>query len=46
MDKPPGGLLRSGPYSSKYGPGMGRVEAYFIIYGIQLHSICTILLTL
>ena len=36
MDKLPGELLRSGPYSSKYGSGVGEVEAYSIIYSIQL----------
>ena len=35
MDKPPGELFRSGPYSSKCGSGVGEVEAYSIIYGIQ-----------
>ena len=41
MDKPPGELFRSGPYSSKYGSGVGDVEAYSIIYGIQLLEKCT-----
>ena len=42
MDKPPGELFRSGPYSSKYGSGVGEVEAYSIIYGIQLLEKCTV----
>ena len=41
MDKPPGELFRSGPYSSKYGSGVGEVEAYSIIYGMQLLEKCT-----
>ena len=46
MDKPPGELFRNDPYSSKYGSGVGRVEAYSILYGTQLLSIFTILLNL
>ena len=42
MDKPPGEIFRSGPYSSKYGSGVGKVEAYSIIYGIQLLEKCTV----